>query len=150
MSLEDYQAHGPCVLIRTSRCVAGTIVRCGLPSPSSVQTGRGPRPAASQGSVLRFSLDIALMLTRQENIHSHLLDFPVGKDTLFLPHQPKTAMTSVRSEQESLALVALPRRSGNPSLTPLCAAGERVVFVKPGMYLAIKQSRRTLKEAFPT
>lgn len=125
------------MLMRTSRCVAGTTGRCGLLSPRSVQTGRVLLPVASWGSVLKFSLDFALVLIRQENIHSHLLEFPVGKYTLFLLHEPKTAMTSVSIRTGIPGIGSLAQREWEPGTH---AAGERViVFVRPGMSIAIAQ-----------
>lgn len=100
--------------MRTRRFVAGTTGRCGLPSPCSVQTGRVLFPVASWGSVLRFSLDFALVLIRQENIHSHLLDFLVGKHTLFLLHEPKTALTSVGVRTGIPGIGSLAQREWEP------------------------------------
>lgn len=65
---------------------------------------------------LGFSLDIVVMLTRQENVHGHLLENEalLGKDIMFFLHWPKTAMTPVVLEEKPRAMVVLWARNLPP------------------------------------
>ena len=58
---------------------------------------------------LRFSSDIAVMLTRQESDKALL-----GKDIMFLLHWPETAMLSVVLGEKALAMVVMPTRNPSP------------------------------------
>lgn len=98
-----------------SQCVAATkepAVGCVLQSMCTVQAAC----VFCSLQPLGFSLDIAVMLTRQENVHGHLLENEalLGKDIIFFLHWPKTAMTPVVLEEKPRAMVVVWARNLPP------------------------------------